>query len=64
VQEDLLKEKKVEILGLKKSQAKEKLIVDELTRESFLTKDACTRLEDENLELQKSFERLRASHCT
>jgi speckle-type POZ protein len=41
VQEDLLKEKELEILSLKKSQAKEELIVDELTRESFLAKDAC-----------------------
>jgi speckle-type POZ protein len=56
VQEDLLKEKELEILSLKKSQAKEALIVDELTRESFLAKDACNKLEGEKLELQKSFE--------
>jgi hypothetical protein len=62
VQEDLLKEKDIEILSLKKSQAKEELIVDELTRESFLAKDACTRLEGEKLELQKRFESLRTSH--
>jgi hypothetical protein len=36
VQEDLLKEKELEILSVKKSQAKEELIIDELTRESFL----------------------------
>jgi speckle-type POZ protein len=36
VQEDSLKEKEIEILSLKKSQAKDKLLVDELTRESFL----------------------------
>jgi hypothetical protein len=35
VQEDLLKEKELEILSVKKSQAKEELIIDELTRESF-----------------------------
>jgi hypothetical protein len=62
VQEDLLKEKELEILSLKKSQAKEALIVDELTRESFLAKDACNKLEGEKLELQKSFENLRTSH--
>jgi speckle-type POZ protein len=56
VQDDLLKEKELEILSLKKPQAKEELIEDELTRESFLAKDACNRLEGENLELQKSFE--------
>jgi hypothetical protein len=32
VQEDLLKEKELEILILKKSQAKDELTVDELTR--------------------------------
>jgi speckle-type POZ protein len=62
VQEDLLKEKELEILSLKKSQAKEELVVDELTRESFLAKVACNRLEGEKLELQKSFEILRTSH--
>jgi speckle-type POZ protein len=62
VQEDLLKEKELEILSLKKSQAKEEFIVDELTRESFLAKDACNRLGGEKLELQKSFESLRTSH--
>jgi hypothetical protein len=62
VQEDLLKEKEIEILSLKKSQAKEELIEDELTRESFLSKDACTRLEGEKLELQKSFESLTTSY--
>jgi speckle-type POZ protein len=36
VQEDLLKEKELEILSLKKSQAKDELITDELTRKSFL----------------------------
>jgi hypothetical protein len=41
VQEDSLKEKEVEILSLKKSLAKDELIVDELTRESLLAKDAC-----------------------
>jgi hypothetical protein len=60
----LLKKKELEILSLKKSQAKEALIVDELTRESFLAKDACNRLEGEKLELQKSFESLRTSHIT
>jgi speckle-type POZ protein len=40
VKEDLLKEKKLEILSLEKSQAEDELIVDELTRESFLAKDA------------------------
>jgi speckle-type POZ protein len=40
VQEDLLREKEIEILSLKKYQAKDELIVDELTRESFLAKDA------------------------
>jgi speckle-type POZ protein len=62
VQEDLLKEKELEIINLKKSQTKEELIVDELTRESLLAKDACNRLEGEKLELQKSFESLRTSH--
>jgi hypothetical protein len=62
VQEDLLKEKDIEILSLKKSQAKDELIVDELTRESFLAKDACKKLEGEKLELQKSFESLKTSH--
>jgi speckle-type POZ protein len=62
VQEDLLKEKELEIISLKKSQAKEELVVDELTRESFLAKVACNRLEGEKLELQKSFEILRTSH--
>jgi hypothetical protein len=38
VQEDLLKEKEIEIISLKKSLAKDELIVDELTRESFLAK--------------------------
>jgi speckle-type POZ protein len=47
VQEDLLKEKELEILSLKKSQAKDELIVDELTRGSFLAMDACKKLEDE-----------------
>jgi hypothetical protein len=61
VQEDLLKEKELEILSLKKSQAKDELIIDELTRESFLAKDACKKLEGENLELQKSFESLKTS---
>jgi hypothetical protein len=51
VQEDSLKEKEIEILSLKKSLAKDKLLVDELTRESFLAKDACKKLEDEKLEL-------------
>jgi speckle-type POZ protein len=64
VQEDLLKEKELEIINLKKSQTKEELIVDELTRESLLAKDACNRLEGEKLELQKSFESLRTSHIT
>jgi hypothetical protein len=58
VQEDLLKEKEKEIPSLKKSLAKDELIVDELTRESFLAKDACKKLLGEKLELQKSFERL------
>jgi speckle-type POZ protein len=62
VQEDLLKEKELEILSLKKSQAKEDFIVYELTRESFQAKDACNRLEGEKLELQKSLESLRTSH--
>jgi hypothetical protein len=62
VQEDLLKEKELKILSLNKSQAKDELIVDELTRESFLAKDACKKLEGENLELQKSFEILKTSH--
>jgi speckle-type POZ protein len=51
VQEDLLKEKEIKILSLKKSLAKDELIVDELTRESFLAKDACKKLEGEKLEL-------------
>jgi hypothetical protein len=38
------------------------LIVDELTRESFLAKDAYKKLESEKLELQKSFESLMTSH--
>jgi hypothetical protein len=62
VQEDLLKEKDIEILSLKKSLAKDELIVDELTREYFLAKDACKKLEDEKLELQKSFDSLKTSH--
>jgi hypothetical protein len=62
VQEDLLKEKELEIVILKKSQAKDELIVDELTRESFLAKDACKKLEGEKLELQKSFASLKTSH--
>jgi speckle-type POZ protein len=55
VQEDSLKEKEIEILSLKKSLAKDELIVDELTRESFLAKGACKKLEGQKLELQKSF---------
>jgi speckle-type POZ protein len=62
VQEDLLKEKEIEILSLKKSLAKDELIVDELSRESFLAKDACKKLEGEKLELQKSFDSLKTSH--
>jgi hypothetical protein len=62
VQDDFLKEKELEILSLKKSQAKDELIVDELTRESFLVKDDCKKLEGEKLELQKSFESLKTSH--
>jgi hypothetical protein len=62
VQEDLVTEKEVEIPRLNKSQAKVELIVDELTRESFLAKDAYTILETEKLELQKSFVSLKASH--
>jgi hypothetical protein len=62
VQEDSLKEKEIEILSLKKSLAKDELIVDELTRESFLAKDACKKLEGEKLELQKSFDSLNTSH--
>jgi hypothetical protein len=61
VQEDLLKEKEIEILSLKKSLAKDELIVDELTRKYFLDKDACKKLEGEKLELQKSFESLKTS---
>jgi hypothetical protein len=38
------------------------LTVDELTRESFLAKNACKKLEGEKLELQKSFESLKTSH--
>jgi hypothetical protein len=38
------------------------LIVHELTRESFLTKDSCTKLESEKLEFQNSIESLKASH--
>jgi hypothetical protein len=62
VQEDSLKEKEIEILSLKKSLAKDKLLVDELPRESFLAKDAWKKLEDEKLELQKSFDSLNTSH--
>jgi hypothetical protein len=62
VQEDLLKEKEKEILSLNKSLAKDKLLVDELTRESFLAKDACKKLENEKLELQKSIDSLKTSH--
>ena len=51
MQEGLLKEKEEEILSLKNSQAKEAGIVDELTRKSFLTKDACTRLKSEKVKL-------------
>jgi hypothetical protein len=58
----LLKEKEIEILSLKKSLAKDELIVDELTRESFLAKDTCKKLEGEKLELQKSFESSKTSH--
>jgi hypothetical protein len=36
--------------------------VDELTRESFLSKDACKKLDGEKLELQKSFDSLKTSH--
>jgi hypothetical protein len=62
VQEDSLKEKEIEILTFKKSLAKDELMVDELTRESFLAKDACKKLEGEKLELQKSFDSLKTSH--
>jgi speckle-type POZ protein len=62
VQEESLKEKDIEILSLKKSLVKDELIVDELTRESFLAKDACKKLEGEKLELQKSFDSLKNSH--
>jgi speckle-type POZ protein len=54
VQEDSLKENEIEILSLKKSLAKDELIVDELTRESSLAKDACKKLEGEKLELQRA----------
>jgi hypothetical protein len=54
VQEDSLKEKEIEILSLKKSLAKDELIVDELTRESLLAKDACKKLEDEKLEFKRA----------
>jgi hypothetical protein len=62
VQEDFLKEMEIEILSLKKSQAKEELIVDELTRESFLSRMLVLDLRVKKLELQKSFESLRTSH--
>jgi hypothetical protein len=62
VQEDLLKEKEIETLSFKKSLDKDELIVDELTRESFLAKDACKKLKGEKLELQKSFDSLKTSH--
>jgi hypothetical protein len=62
VQEDSLKEKGMEILSLKKSIAKDELLVDELTKESSLAKDACKKLEDQKLELQKSFDSLKTSH--
>jgi hypothetical protein len=62
VQEDLLKEKEEEILSLNKSQAKEALTVDKLTRESFLAKNACTRLEKEKGEVQENLTSLKASH--
>jgi hypothetical protein len=58
----LLNGKELEFLSLKKSQAKDEFIVDELTRESFLAKDACKKLEGEKFELQKIFERLKTSH--
>ena len=62
MQEDLLKEKEEEILSLKSCQAKEAVIVDELTRKCFLAKDACTRLESEKVELQESLKLLKANH--
>jgi hypothetical protein len=62
VQEDLFKEKEIEILSLKKYLSKDELIVDELTRESYLAKDACKKLEGEKLELQRSFDSLNTSH--
>jgi hypothetical protein len=54
VQEDSLKEKEIEILSLKKSLAKDELIVDELTRESFLAKDTCKKLEGESLNFKRA----------
>jgi speckle-type POZ protein len=54
VQEDLLKEKEIEILSLKKSQATEELTVDELTKESFLAKDACNRLGVQSLNFKRA----------
>jgi hypothetical protein len=54
VQEDLLKEKVIEILSLSKSLAKDELIVYELTKEYFLAKDACKKLEGENLNFKRA----------
>jgi hypothetical protein len=53
VQEDFLKEKEIENLSLKKSLAKDELIVDELTKESFLSKDAC-KLRVRNLNFRRA----------
>jgi hypothetical protein len=62
VQKGLLKEKEEEILSLKNYQAKEAVVVNELTRKSFLAKDACTRLESKKVERQGSLKCLEASH--
>jgi hypothetical protein len=54
VQEDFLKEKELGNLSLKKSQAKDELIVDELTRESFLAKMLARNLRVKSLNFKRA----------
>lgn len=62
MQEDLLKDKMDEIANLKNALSKEKMKVDELTKESSLVKDTNVVLEKDKVELQESLEILQASH--
>nr|XP_034601211.1 DNA ligase 1-like [Setaria viridis] len=62
VQEDLLKNKIDTILSLEKSLAKEKMKVEELTKELSLAKDTSASLKNENVVLQEKLTSLEANH--